>query len=113
MTLIKFDTPKDDHCTADTWTVAVYMLGMEYLGPEEGGRWFTSRELVALATADSEEAAAELMTALETGEYANTGRPLHSVNFGRGADKAYWLRLFAPGEEIKYDNHDERPTHYE
>lgn len=86
MPLIKFDAPKDDHLTADTWAVTVYVLGMEYLGPEEGGRWFTTRELVAVATAPTEEAAMTLSRELEEGEYANTGRPLHSVNYGRGAD---------------------------
>lgn len=114
MTLIKFDSPKDDHLTSDGFTVAVYQLGMEYLGPEEGGRWFTSRELVALATADSDEAATALAAELESGQYANRGRPLSSVNFGlSGEDAAYSMYIHAPGEPIRYDNHDDRPTHYE
>lgn len=113
MPLIKFDSPEADRCTLDTWAVAVYTLAMEYLGPEEGGRWWTSRELVAVATADSDEAATALALELEKGEYANRGRPLHSVNFGRGDDAAYSMYIYAPGDEIRYDNEDDRPTHYE
>lgn len=113
MPLIKFDSPKDDHLTADTWTVAVYEQGREYMGPEEGGWYFDSRELVAVATADTEDAATTLMLELEAGEYANRGRPLHSMNFGRGDDAAYWLRIYTPGEAIRYDNEADRPTHYE
>ena len=55
MTLIKFDG--ENHSTADGWTVAVYELNRHYGGPEEGGWHYDSRELVALATADSDEAA--------------------------------------------------------
>lgn len=113
MTLIKFDAPKDDHCTADTWAVAVYTLALEYLGPEEGGRYFTSRELIAVATADDETAAMALASELENGTYADRGHPLHSVNFGRGNDAAYALYIHAPGDPIRYDNADDRPTHYE
>jgi hypothetical protein len=113
MPLIKFDAPKDDHCTADSWTVAVYRLGMEYLGPEEGGRWFTFRELVAVATADTDAAATALALELEAGEYADRGRPLHSVNFGRGGDVAYSMYIHAPGDPIPYNNHADRPDHYE
>ena len=112
MPLITFDAPKDDHLTADSFTVAVYKLDLEYLGPEEGGRYFKSRELVALATADSDEAAMALAAELEKGEYADRGRPLHSVNFGSN-DAAYAMYIHAPGEAIRYDNHDDRPTHYE
>jgi len=112
MTLIKFDSPKDDHCILDTWAVAVYQLDLEYLGPEEGGRYFRSRELVAVATADSDEAATALAAELEKGEYADRGYPLHSVNFG-ASDKAYAMYIHAPGDPIPYDNHDDRPTHYE
>ena len=113
MPLIMFDAPKDDHCTADTWTVAVYSIDREYMGPEEGGWYFTSRELVALATADTDAAATELASELENGAFANRGRPLHSVNFGRGDDAAYALYIHAPGDPIRYNNHADRPTHYE
>lgn len=113
MPLIKFDSPEDDHCTADTWAVAVYKLDREYMGPEEGGWYFNSRELIALATADTDEAATALAKELEEGEYADRGRPLSSVNFGRGDDAAYAMYIHPPGVPIRYDNHDDRPTHYE
>lgn len=113
MPLITFDTPKGDHLTCDTWTVAIYTRGREYLGPEEGGRYFDTRELVALATADSDAAATALALELEKGEYADRGRPLHSVNFGHGDDVAYAMYIHAPGDVIRYDNEDDRPTHYE
>lgn len=113
MPLIKFDSPKDDHLTLDTWAVAVYQRGREYMGPEEGGWYWDSRELVALATADTADTARELALELEKGEFADRGRPLHSVNFGQGDDAAYSMYIVAPGKAIRYDNHDERPTHYE
>lgn len=113
MTLIKFDSPKDDRLTLDTWAVAVYQRGREYMGPEEGGWYWDSRELVALATADSDEAATALALEMEKGEYADRGHPLHSVNFGHGDDAAYAMYIVAPGDPILYDNHHERPTHYE
>mgnify|MGYP001614275703 CR=1 FL=1 len=110
MALIKFDG--ENHSTADTWTVAVYEKGLHYGGPEEGGWYYDSRQLVALTTADSDEAATALMLELEKGEFADRGRPLHSVNFGRGDDVAYALYVKAPGSEIIHQSPTETP-HYE
>ena len=110
MALIKFDG--ENHSTADTWTVAVYELGRHYGGPEEGNWYWDSRELVAVATADSDEAATALALELEEGEYADRGRPLHSVNFGRGDDVAYGMDIIAPGDEIIHRSPLETP-HYE
>lgn len=109
--MIKLDSEK--HCTATTWAVAIYSLKRHDMGPEEGGWTWDSRELVAVAPADSEEAATALALELEKGEYADRGRPLHSVNFGYGDDAAYAMYIIAPGDEIRYDNEDDRPTHYE
>lgn len=109
MAMIKFG---DDSTTTDAFAVAVYKLDMRYAGPEEGGRWQTLRELVAVVTADSDEAATALALELGDGEYKNTGRPLSSVNFGRsGNDKAYSLLVCKPGEPILYDDNDS--SHYE
>ena len=98
--------------TVDTHAVAVYSLNMQYAGPEEGGRWCTLRELVAIATADNKAAATILAEELRAGRFKNTGRPLDSVNFGRSSkDKAYSLVVFAPGEEIPHEDNDS--GHYE
>ena len=109
MTLIKFDG--ENHSTADTWTVAVYEKGLHYGGPEEGGWYYDSRELVALATADSEETATALKVELEKGEFTDRGRPLHSVNFGQGDDVAYSLYAIAPGDEIIHRSPLETPRY--
>ena len=109
--MIKLDNEK--YCTATTWAVAVYSLGRHWMGPEEGGWYWDSRELVAVAPADTEEAADALALELEKGEYADRGRPLHSINFGRGDDAVYRMYIIAPGDAIRYNNEDDRPTHYE
>lgn len=104
MALIEFG---DESTTVDTWAVAVYELEMQYGGPEEGGWWRTRRDLVAVATADSEDAADRLSVELMGGKYKNTGRALSSVNFGRsGNDKAYSLYIIAPGKSIEHDKSD-------
>ena len=110
MALSKYEG--ENHSTADSWTVAVYERGRHYGGPEEGGWYYDSRELVALATADSQEAVGSLVLELEAGEFADRGRPLHSVNFGRGDDVAYAMYIFAPGDEIIHRSPTETP-HYE
>ncbi len=110
MALIKFDG--DNHSTADSWTIAVYERGRHYGGPEEGNWYYDSRELIALATAESQESGAALMLELEKGEFADRGRPLHSVNFGMGDDVAYGLYLIAPGDPIIHLDPLETP-HYE
>lgn len=113
MSIVRFDAPEDDYLTLSTWGVAVYSLERIDMGPEEGGWTWDRKELVAVATAEDELSAARLAEELERGEYANRGRPLHSVNFGRGVDAAYALFVIEPREHVKYNNDDTRPTHYE
>lgn len=113
MPLITFDKLGDGHLSADTWTVAVYSRTRECLGPEEGGRYFDPMHLVALATADTDDAAAALALELEQGAYANRGYRLSSVNFGQGDDAHYTMFIRAPGDKIRYNNEADRPTHYE
>lgn len=110
MAVIKFggtDEDENEFLTTDAHAVAVYELERHYGGSEEGGWWYTTRELIAVATADNEATADALRDELGSGEYKNTGRSLSSVNFGRsGDDRAYALWQFKPGEEIKYDASD-------
>lgn len=97
----------DGSTVVDMWTVAVYKVEMRWGGPEEGGWWRTMRDLVAIETADSEEAADALSRELLDGKYRNTGRSLSSVNFGRsGGDQAYALYVSAPGEPVPHDLSD-------
>lgn len=110
MALIKFE---ENHTVSDAYAVAVYAMERKYGGPEEGDWWYDAGELVAIATADSDEAATALALELEGGEFKNTGRPLHSVNFGHsGTDKAYRMSIHAPGEKI-VDSFPEETPHYE
>lgn len=98
--------------TVDTFAVAVYSLHRYYGGPEEGGWWYDTRELVAVAPADTAEDAHKLAEELREGRFKDTGRQLDSVLFGGSEeDAAYSLMHFEPGEKIPHDRSD--GSHYE
>jgi hypothetical protein len=102
----------DNHCIADMWTVAVYEKTRHYGGPEEGDWHWDQRELVAVVPVpEGEDAASDLALKLEKGEFADRGRPLHSVNFGMGDDKVYAMYIIAPGDEIVYLTPTEAPRY--
>lgn len=111
--IVRFDSPSDGHLTSDAWVVAVYTKKLIYMGPEEGGWYWTRRELHAMATAPTEEAATALCGEMEAGPFRSTSN-YRNVNFGRrSGDTDYSLYIVAPGESVEYDNDDERPHHYE
>lgn len=109
MAVIEFDG--DNHFTADGWTVAVYEMNRHYGGPEEGGWWYDSRELVAVATADDETDTARVVAELESGPYRSTGDRF-SVYYGRRGDVEYRMYIHAPGDKITHRDPLETP-HYE
>lgn len=64
----------------DVRFVNVHMVHRCYGGPEEGGWWFDTGELVEVWAMPNEAAAKAKASALEMGEYSNDDRrPLHSV----------------------------------
>lgn len=107
--LIRFDG--QNHSTADCMVVAVYELGREYGGPEEGGWYYDTREIVAVAVVPegTNEAALKLCDELESGEYKQTGRDVGSVNYRGGS---YGMYIHEAGERIVHNEPEETP-HYE
>ena len=78
--------------------VAVYELGRHFGGPEEGGWWWTSGELVHVEGADSEELAYERCDVLREGKYKDTA-DLYSVSYrGHGA---YEIRVVTDGQPVE------------
>ena len=95
------------------YTVALYLMELNYGGPEEGGWWYEEGELVkTLRTFEDEEAAvgycARLSSRLRSRLVGpNAGRPsISSV----ASDGEYWAMMFE-GEAPKY--FPEETPHYE
>lgn len=107
MALVKFDG--ENHSTADTWVVAVYDTDRHYGGPEEGGWWYDSRELVAIATATDSDDATRIVEELGNGEYESKVSR-YSVNYPGTGD--YAMYVYEPGGMIVHNEPTERP-HYE
>lgn len=105
--MIKFEG--ENHSVADCMVVAVYELGRLYGGPEEGGWYYDTRELVAVAVVPegTNEAALALCDQLEAGEYMSTGQR-GNVNYQGGE---YGLYIYEPGQEIVHNSPTERPTY--
>lgn len=106
MALIMFDG--ENHSTSDAWVVAVYEMNRHYGGPEEGGWYYDTRELVAMATAESEEAATLLAMQLEEGDYKSTGDRFSVVYPGYG-DFQMWIH--EPGKKIIHKDPIESPRY--
>lgn len=105
--LIRFDG--DNHSTADSWAVAVYDTDRHEGGPEEGGWYYDTRELIAVSLVESAEAADDMVDDLENGEYRSTGDRYSVIYSGTGH---YDLYVYAPGDKIPHREPTERP-HYE
>jgi hypothetical protein len=105
MALIKFDG--ENHSTCDTWVVAVYERGQEYGGPEEGGWWYTTRELVAVQPVSDCEEGVRVADELKAGEYRTRDRSYTSVNYSGGD---YSMYIIEPGDKIVHKDPLERPV---
>lgn len=106
MALVKFNGK--NHSMASVWVVAVYDTDRHYGGPEEGGWYYNSRVLVAVATVEAgEDGAMDVVRELEEGEFRSTG-DRHDVNYpGTGH---YAMYVIAPGEPIVHRDPVERPV---
>lgn len=92
----------------DGYGVAVYEIDRAYGGPEEGGWWFDTGELVHFEIVGTSEAATARALELSDGEYRNTGN-VGSVNYSGGS---YSVRVTDPGEVVP-TRFPETAPHYE
>jgi hypothetical protein len=59
---------------AQQWFVGVYSVGRSYGGPEEGGWWYDTGELVQQTAVNSYDEAEEVRQRLYDGEFPDTGK---------------------------------------